>query len=557
MIAPSRNSAWMALVLVATGAAAEPLVADPVDDAPIRSVIVFEDRARIERRKQVALPAGVSLVRFEGLTSELVEPSVAARVDGAAVQVLGVRLEWQAHESEARAEVAQLRERLRSKLAEEARLERRDEVAAKIAALVGGYASALQTSLTERSAGDDPWTPEQTEAALNADRALAEWGLASADEIDANARARKKLAKERQGIEQNLERLATRRGLATRSAMVTIEATAPVTVTVALSYDVGGSGWTPLYEARLNEAAKSVAWSYRGQVSQATGEDWKDVQLTLSRARSSLGLAVPPLVPIRISGYVRDERAVGMVGRKLEAPAAAAPAAGEEAGEREAPDEDLSVARVEAGAAPVRFEIRTPVQIPSDGQPHQVAIQDLELAAALTFEAIPRLRPHVYRRARVTNTSVLPFLPGTVRVFREGAYVGDAALEAVAPGEDTQLYFGADGRLGAQRFEIARRAEDAGTFTSDRLVTIGYRFDTVNTLPAAVVIELVDALPVSEIDDVTVELTSRTLPLPAERHADGRLHWTLALAAGERKSVMLEYEVRFPRDVDLPPEWFE
>ena len=55
-----------------------------------------------------------------------------------------------------------------------------------------------------------------------------------------------------------------------------------------------GATWTPAYDARLR-AERAVELAYFGVVRNGTGEDWKEVALTLSTARPSLGGGAPEL----------------------------------------------------------------------------------------------------------------------------------------------------------------------------------------------------------------------------------------------------------------------
>lgn len=118
---------------------------------------------------------------------------------------------------------------------------------------------------------------------------------------------RGKLTAERQALDTQLEDLAAKvdaaqralnelRGAgsrATKTVTVRLDATTVGKLNLALSYTVPGASWTPSYDARVNSNEKTIALAYHGLVRQNTGEDWKNVALTLSTARPSLGGAAP------------------------------------------------------------------------------------------------------------------------------------------------------------------------------------------------------------------------------------------------------------------------
>ena len=72
-------------------------------------------------------------------------------------------------------------------------------------------------------------------------------------------------------------------------------------LTINLSYLVQYAQWTPEYVLRFNKSDQTIDLSYKALVGQTTGEDWKDVPVTLSTARPHLGAAPPKLTP----SYIR------------------------------------------------------------------------------------------------------------------------------------------------------------------------------------------------------------------------------------------------------------
>jgi uncharacterized protein (TIGR02231 family) len=75
-------------------------------------------------------------------------------------------------------------------------------------------------------------------------------------------------------------------------------------VELSLTYTVFNASWTPLYDVRADivgsEDAKpgrqhKVDLHYRASIFQSTGEDWKDVHLTLSTASPQTGSSIPKL----------------------------------------------------------------------------------------------------------------------------------------------------------------------------------------------------------------------------------------------------------------------
>ncbi|NVB37462.1 mucoidy inhibitor MuiA family protein [Pseudenhygromyxa sp. WMMC2535] len=69
---------------------------------------------------------------------------------------------------------------------------------------------------------------------------------------------------------------------------------------VELSYFVPGARWAPAYAIRLDRSMRSASLELRAMVGQATGEDWRDVALTLSTATPQQWTELPELKAVKI-----------------------------------------------------------------------------------------------------------------------------------------------------------------------------------------------------------------------------------------------------------------
>ncbi|KAG8809186.1 hypothetical protein FRC18_004661, partial [Serendipita sp. 400] len=69
---------------------------------------------------------------------------------------------------------------------------------------------------------------------------------------------------------------------------------------ICLTYMVSNASWRPLYDLRatVGPTKTSIILHYRANITQSTGEDWKEVELTLSTASPQLGSTIPSLKPL-------------------------------------------------------------------------------------------------------------------------------------------------------------------------------------------------------------------------------------------------------------------
>jgi hypothetical protein len=85
----------------------------------------------------------------------------------------------------------------------------------------------------------------------------------------------------------------------TREAMVFVSKEKGA-ASVRLMYLVGGAKWSPSYNVRAKEDRSGVTLEYNASVTQMSGEDWTDVDMTLSTATPSLVATSPKLEPLSV-----------------------------------------------------------------------------------------------------------------------------------------------------------------------------------------------------------------------------------------------------------------
>ncbi len=83
--------------------------------------------------------------------------------------------------------------------------------------------------------------------------------------------------------------------------VITLESKTALNGPLTLSYYAPSAGWDPLYDFRVSDINMPLSLTYNANVYQSTGEDWKDVKLTLSSSNPQLSGDRPELSPWLIS----------------------------------------------------------------------------------------------------------------------------------------------------------------------------------------------------------------------------------------------------------------
>lgn len=73
----------------------------------------------------------------------------------------------------------------------------------------------------------------------------------------------------------------------------------------SLTYMVNNAGWYPTYDIRAKDVSSSIELVYKANVSQSSGEDWRNVRLALSSGNPTTNSTKPSLGTYNL-GYIRD-----------------------------------------------------------------------------------------------------------------------------------------------------------------------------------------------------------------------------------------------------------
>lgn len=84
---------------------------------------------------------------------------------------------------------------------------------------------------------------------------------------------------------------------ATSNILVTVSAKAALQSLFTLTYLVNNASWYPTYDIRAKNVNSPITISYKANVTQQSGEEWKNVKLTLSTGNPTISGSKPDLTP--------------------------------------------------------------------------------------------------------------------------------------------------------------------------------------------------------------------------------------------------------------------
>lgn len=635
----------------------------------ITAVKVFLSGAEVTRTGSIDLPKGTSTLMFAGLSDEVDPANIQVSGNGS-FTILGVqhRLNY-LEEKQDRAEVTDLKTKIKAVEADLAKensllavLEKEDARLAKNDVIAGDQGLSLEQL---RSINDYLLARQEGIALKRLER--------QARVAELNEQLRK--------LQLQLNQVQGKKARATSEVLVEVSANTAVEAALTLKYMVRSAGWSPSYDIRVADITKPLQLTYKAQVYQSTGEEWKDVQLALSSGQPNkdaimpelrtwrLDFGVPPSAYATEKNYnasVRDVRgmlrdattgeplpfatvslldaggntlngtatnadgyyaiAIPALGRTLQftyvgyqsqhlsiyngtmnvnmvptlkelsevqlrgsrADALSAqdiqrmPSISGEAdlaqykvvpgvvsgrqslfGTRRmrqqvefGEDEDdvlayNTVANTSLADAVVQrttsfeFPISVPYTIPSDGQNHQVGVQEQELKSSYRYYCTPKLDLDAFLFAQVTGWEGLNLLAGPAYIYFEGTYVGESLLDLGGVGDTLDISLGRDKGVSVQRTK-RKDFSQRQVVGSKRTESVGWEIAVRNNKPQAIELTITDQFPMAARNEIEVKLDENGgAQVNAEK---GFLTWKVAVEPRTNQQWRFGYSVKVPKE---------
>ncbi|MBI1307769.1 MAG: mucoidy inhibitor MuiA family protein [Bacteroidetes bacterium] len=330
--------------------------------------------------------------------------------------------------------------------------------------------------------------------------------------------------------------------------VVTVYAEKPTTGTLSVNYAVTNAGWSPWYDLKATEAGKPIQLTYKGAIYQYTGEDWKDVKLTLSNA-SPLRSSTKPVLPTWFLTYYQAQ--IEHKNLELKKPAFYS-AQSDDMEELAAPasvEKDANVAaaytqRIQNFTS-VEFEISLPYQIPSDGKSHFVSIANHELKATFEHYVVPKLDNDAFVIANVTDWESLDLLIGNANIYFGNTYVGRTVIDPTVVTDTMKFAMGRDFTVSTKRTRLKSETKSK-IIGGNKVYTATYEIEIRNKGKSEIVVNVEDQIPMSTNEKVIVKLEESS---GAEHNeTNGMLTWKIKLKPGESKKLVFRFEVTYPKE---------
>ena len=545
----SNSLVTTSLVLV-TALAAAPVRADDLDAAStIDAVTVYPDGASVTRTITLDLPSGDTTLVAKDFPQAL-DPS-SLRVEGEAAAKLTIgAIDTRPPRAAPPVNLPELDKRIETLKDERANLQGTIAAATARREFAERFAQASPAGLGEKGEA----------------RPIAEWRAAFAaveEEVAAANTSIRDAERIQRNIDREVARLEQDRAAKPPSKLevrIDLAAAVATKATLRVTYVVRHARWAPLYDARLDTGTKdrkpALELVRRAEITQATGEDWSNVALAVSTVRTARGGGAPDLKSLVVQ-YPPAPRQAAAVGALMDAaqpiarsaaPAPASEPVSEETRKKVA-DEQQAVADV--GGFQVTFKIPGRVSLGANEGAKSLRVSTATIAPDLAIRSAPVIDPTAFLEASFKQNEDAPLLPGRVALYRDGAFVGRGKMNAASKDETVRLGFGADDKVKIERSVVKRNEGSAGMIvTTSKTDERSFKTSVRNGHDVPIRIAIEDQLPVSENEEIQVEMLPSTMPPTATNLRDKRgvLEWAFEAKPGEARDIAFAWRVRWPKD---------
>jgi len=252
----------------------------------IQKVVVFLNGAQITRTAMVNISAGTSTLIFENLSPGIDVQSIQVHAAGE-FTILSVKQELDFLNEQAKQkqvqELQMAEKGIRDKISTQTNMitiyQQEEDMLVKNQ-VVSGQNTNLDIIKLKQAL--DFQTERLTE--------IKKKQLAVNDQIAA-------LNIELQKYEKQIADIRRGGSTATSNILVTVSSKTPLQTTFTLNYVVHNASWFPTYDIRAKNINSPISIAYKANVSQHSGEDWKNIKLTLSTGNPSISGNKPELNP--------------------------------------------------------------------------------------------------------------------------------------------------------------------------------------------------------------------------------------------------------------------
>lgn len=541
MRATSKKSIILLFILVCTFLNAQTGIQEENKvNSRVEKVTVYTQGAKLESKGSTSLKTGIQTLVFNGLSAQIDPSSIEVR-SNADILVYGTAF---------RLDYLNVKESDDYKKLNDSLLFERNQLA-KLTISKRAYDEEFAVLQANRqvSGENSGLSTTELEKMVNFVRTrMVDIGLKKLEVEEKEKKQTERIAR----IERQIAEISNKGSKALGEIVVELSAAQAGNATFEFSYFVTSCGWHPTYDVRVNEVGAQMEIAAKAKVFQQTGQDWKNVRLSISTGNPSKGSTSPVLNPWTLYFLPENLPKPASMMRGSRAMDSGAPAAAQLdevqiASYKSVKREDISNYTQLNNEVPVNalFEINLPYSIKGDGKEVLVDIQKYKVDATYSYFTIPKIESEAFLMASFINESRPELMPGTANVYFERNYVGQSMLNLQSSDDTLRFSLGRDNAVRIERKQLTDFSEKASLSGATKRVNRTYEIIVKNNRKQAIEIDIEDQIPLTSSDEISIEgIKHEGASLEKET---GKLKWKVTLQPGATTKLPFSYAVKYPR----------
>ncbi|TGM58912.1 mucoidy inhibitor MuiA family protein [Leptospira adleri] len=302
--------------------------------------------------------------------------------------------------------------------------------------------------------------------------------------------------------------------------------------TVSIEYLVTNVSWRGVYDLHGSSEGGDFRLESRVALRQYTGEDWKNVDLTISSAKPSAAISLPLLKPWRVS-----QGSLSQPGYNKNAV---------DSDEQSPTDSEVS-----EGEDVANFTFRLPNKetVVSDNSEHRVSMDSAQIKGIVSHVAVPTLSNYVFLKAKFKNTTKMPLLWNDVKVFMDGSFIGSYTPgNRTAIGQEFEMYLGPDQRMKLKRTLVKGDVAGGGFLGKTVQIENQWQIEVSNFTKRPRQVTVYDQYPVAADPNISTKFLGSSHE-GYKKDANGTLSWNLLIKPGEKEKFDFSYSIEIPQSM--------
>lgn len=549
------------------------LTADDPNAVPVASAIkkvtVYSDRALVSREAPVKVTTQPTVYAFKALPGWVDEGSVRAATSAGRIVDVRVARTYLAHATEKAFVEAEAHTRgLNARLAElDDELKVLDAQAKQVEDI---KAFSLDKLNKDVAAGTQHESANSGSVGVGTYAGVVDF---IGDKLRQIAKGRRSVQAEREKLlpeveagKKHLDELRALTQLEETRVFVTLQGASAADGQLQLTYMLPGATWESAHDLRTSEGdPNAVEINSYAVVTQASGEDWDNAELTFSTQSSTAAVRIPELealtlgdargttqtIETRSASFQRAEAAFkgqNMLWNKRVQSAESGKSFEES---YQTNFESLQVTQsktvqifqsLQQRGTTTQFKALTTARVRNDGRSVRVPIGHANLKSKKAIVAAPEQSLNAAQTLEMLNDSGQSLLPGTVALYQAGAFLGMTNVDFVADGENFALFLNVADQLKLTR--VLDKKHSAIVRKQRTQMQLAFIVTVENLSGKPQTLNLADRVPVSEDKDIVISGVKISPDIKPD--SKGILRWPLTLAAKEKRKFEIQYQIEYP-----------